>query len=198
MKQLIKLIPFIGILLIQLINGENVRDLVNSTKVTDFGVFGEFEDCPDDTLVIGFQLKVETRRPSRFDNTALNGITFFCGNPGTKESVLNATSSEGRFGSYRDAQYCPTYAVGFRLKSQSYQGAFTDDVAAVNLKLICADGTEIEGYDEDDNVYPDAKYSEPLRCKEGKAICGLQTQVEGYQFFRKDHSFYKKSYYLIH
>lgn len=159
--------------------------ILESPRVTNFGTPGREEFCRRGEVVKGFLLKVEPRRP-RVDNTALNGIVFFCGKPTNKmeDNPWYLTSKQGRFGMYGPTLNCSTYAIGFRLKSQAYQGAFRDDVAATNLKLICADGVELEGYQHDDE-YRDAEYTQGQLCLPGRAICGLQTQVEDYSRLSK-------------
>jgi len=129
---------------------------------------------------------VEPYRP-RIDNTALNGIAFFCGKALglLEDDPMYISSKQGRFGSFGPIFNCSTYAVGFSLKSQAYRGSWRDDVAAANLKLICADGEELEGYEEDYD-YADAEYTQVQRCPTGRAICGIQTQVEEYQRFGKE------------
>jgi len=162
-----------------------LRSIISSPRLTDWGTEGPFAICPAGKVVKGFTLKIEPRK-RRFDNTALNGIVFLCGKPQASmgNSPTYISSIEGPFGTYGPLLNCSSYAVGFQLKSQEHQGPFRDDVAATNLKLICADGEELEGYSEDEE-YPDTAYTEPQLCPPGRAICGIQTQVEEYQRLSK-------------
>ncbi len=160
--------------------------ILESPRVTNWGEWGKFEKCSPGFLVTGFQLKVETKSNNN-DNTALNGIRMSCGMPYRPDYIDmgRMTSSYGRYGTPREWVYCEGYAVGFQMKSQKPQGRNGDDVAAINLKVICDDGEEIEGYDENEDYYKDSAYSEPMRCPESTAVCGLQTQVEGPRWLGK-------------
>ena len=159
-------------------------EVLTSPKVTDFGRWGRFENCSNGLFVSGFQLKVEDYQ-RRTDNTALNMVLFHCGG-GIFKSLQNITSSIGSFGTEKESFFCNSYAIGFQLKSQEYQGRNRDDVAAINFKLICADGKEIEGYQETNREqYSNSSYTAQRVCKPGKAICGLQTQVERRQLLGK-------------
>lgn len=162
----------------------NADHILQSPLVTNFGHWGEFENCTDGLLVTGFQLKVEAHR-RRPDNTAVNAIKMFCGNIIFK-SVQDISSFRGPFGRYQKPQYCTTYAEGFQLMSQTYQGRNKDDVAAVNFKLLCADGQELEGFREPSgHVYRSSAYTQAQMCEPGQGICGIQTQVEYHQGFGK-------------
>lgn len=154
------------------------RNILESPKLTDFGFWGPFENCTDGNIVTGFQLKMEEfGRP--FDDTALNGVRFFCGS-----HQENITSSVGLYGEWGNPYFCSEYAIGFQLKSQKYQGPQDDDVAATNMKLICALGESIEGYEySEQQIYAENEYTGVQICPLGMALCGLQTQQEFPQAF---------------
>jgi hypothetical protein len=155
-------------------------DILESPQVTNFGQYGPFENCSDGFLVTGFQLKMEAYR-RRLDNTALNAVRFFCGNMIFK-SLENISSYRGVYGTYQTPKYCSTYAIGFQLMSQTYQGRRRDDVAATNFRIICADGIEIDGYNETSGYeYNNSSYTEARVCSLGQGLCGIQTQVEAPQ-----------------
>ncbi|CAG7834836.1 unnamed protein product [Allacma fusca] len=128
---------------------------------------------------------------STVDDTALNGIMLYCGQLGLEfKGRTPITSKVGPFGEWEKLINCPTpmsYAVGFELRSQKYQGTDTDDSAAINMKLYCSDGNVFEGYPESRN-YRNARYTGPQMCSAGKGICGIQTEVEAYQFLGDDTS----------
>ncbi|CAL8099614.1 unnamed protein product [Orchesella dallaii] len=162
--------------------------LVESPAVTNWGDWGKLQTCRTGFLVTGFQLKVEVQAENN-DNTALNSVRFICGVPFReqyKEMEL-ITSSYGPWGSTGEKIFCGGYAVGFQLKSQNQQGK-DDDVAAINLKMICENGTVHEGYDESEDFYLESVYTETMRCPEKHAVCGLQTQVESRQLLGDDTS----------
>jgi len=158
---------------------------VESPKVTNWGDWGKLQRCRPGFLVTGFQVKVETKAENN-DNTALNGVRFACGVPHREEyqEMELITSSYGRWGSVREKAFCKGYAVGFQLKSQKPQGR-KDDVAAINLKMICDDEEVYEGYNENENFYSDSDYTSPMMCPEKTAVCGLQTQVEPPRWYGK-------------
>lgn len=167
--------------------------ILETPQVTNWGEWGKFEKCHPGLLVTGFQLKVETKTDNN-DNTAVNGVRFSCGMPYHLDYIEmdTITSSYGRYGYAREKVFCEGYATGFQMKSQKPQGRNKDDVAAVNLKIICDDGIQLEGYDEKGDYYPDAEYSEPIECPEGMGVCGLQTQVEPTGWFRKKNYWFGK------
>lgn len=168
-------------LLFGVVSARDTRELIEavmeSPRVTNWGRWGRPERCTPGLLVTGFQLKVHTKRPNQ-DNTAMNGVRFSCGAPYYPEyqDMELITSAYERNGRARERKFCEGYATGFQLKSQGDQER-GDDAAAVNMKLICDDGTEIEGYDEQEE-YDNATYTEKQMCPDNTAICGLQTQVE--------------------
>jgi len=155
---------------------DQTNEVLESPKVTNFGDWTTFHNCSPGYLVTGYQLKVE-EYSRRFDNTALNGIRFFCGNS-IFRNIQNLTAA-GYYGAPTGRYYCNTYAKGFQMKSQSYQGRSRDDVAAINLRLICADNTTIEAYNErNPDTYKNSSFTAPQICPLDMGICGLQAQIE--------------------
>ncbi|CAG7827824.1 unnamed protein product [Allacma fusca] len=160
---------------------------LESPQITDFGTWGEPTYCPPGEVVTGFQLKVEPK--NSVDDTALNGVRFYCGTPGgSNEDRQNITSKVGHFGNWGRVFDCPTYAVGFELQSHEYQGPRGDDTAANNMKLHCAGGGAMEGFHDNGHTYVNSRYTDPQMCPTGKGICAIQTQVERYQLFGDDTS----------
>ena len=167
-------------------NASEIGFQLESPQITDFGSWGEPDYCRPGQIVTGFQLKVEPKHS--IDDTALNGIRFFCGTPGGSEDErTNITSKVGYFGNWGKIFNCSTYAVGFELQSQEYQGPRTDDIAANNFKLYCADGVAYEGYNDNGHTFTNSVYTGPQMCSLGQGLCGIQTQVERYQVFGKLH-----------
>lgn len=162
--------------------------ILENPQVTNWGDWARsMETCSAGLLVTGFQLKMEEKVDNQ-DNTAINGIRFMCGAP-FRPGFVNMqqiTSNYGRYGKAIEREFCDDfgYAIGFQMKSQKYQGR-GDDVAAANMKLICFDGTELEGYDEQGDFFPESEYTEMQMCPEKMALCGLQTQVESPQWWGK-------------
>jgi hypothetical protein len=150
--------------------------ILENPIVTKAGLWGKLENCTDGFYVTGYQLRVEAYNLYT-DNTALNGIRFFCGGPIFRK--VENISVSGSFGSPTESKFCPTYATGFQLKSQKYQGITRDDAGAINMKLICEDKTVLEAYEEKNpNIYKNSAYTERRECEAGYALCGLQAQIE--------------------
>ena len=125
------------------------------------------------------------------DDTALNGIRFFCGQSPKQSPVWeNVTSTISPFGKWGHILNCtaPFYAVGFDLEVQTPQGQVKDDVGATNMKLVCGDGRRLEGYyyNGDDHLYKNVSYVGEQFCPGGYALCGIRTKVEPFQFVGDD------------
>jgi len=157
--------------------------LLESPKLTNFGDWGRYENCSYGLLVKGYVLTIEYHYDNKRDNSALNSAKFFCGNP-IANRIEDLTSARGPFGEegeFMEPQFCPplTYVSGFQLLSQPDQGSDADDVAAINLRLFCTDGTVLPGYSV--NQYNDALHTDKRHCPSGFGVCGLQTQVQPHQ-----------------
>ncbi|ODM97349.1 Vitelline membrane outer layer protein 1 [Orchesella cincta] len=154
-------------------------EFLSSPRVTDWGDWGDFEYCPEDTFVVGMRLKTEADTGPQCDNTALNGIRFMCGIVGESQKMLYSPerqiqSFEGNWGRWGAIYECPrSYAVGFQLRSESGRGG-NDDTAANNLRIFCSNSIEfLEG-----NGLSRGDWTETQRCPFGWAICGMRTQIE--------------------
>lgn len=160
--------------------------VLQSPIVTNWGRWGSWAHCSmTHSYVTGFQLRVESKGEG-IDNTAVNGISLSCGIAENKE-VERVISAKGPWGTGRTRMFCATGpAIGFQLKVQKSQGRSIDDAATVNVKMICANGQILEGFDEQGDEYVDTVWSDPVQCPENMAICGMQTQVEPIQFLGKN------------
>jgi len=209
MELFVKLICFLNIIVVafgqEIPEGENV---IASDNVTNFGTWGLWDSCTDKKTVTAFQLKVEPKN-SLIDDTGLNGIRLFCGRKptttttttvppdtvvvnGSSEPIWeNVTSSVGIFGYWGEVFSCRTYAIGFDLEVVPPRGNYRDDKGATNMKLICADGNRIEGFQDNGNEhkFDGAIYTGAQTCGTGYGLCGIQTQVEEYQVVGKHYQF---------
>jgi len=89
-------------------------------------------------------------------------------------------SSEGRFGEWRAFRKCPQNGVivGFQLRSMSKQGS-ADDTSATDINFFCDSDVglvELPG----DGVAIGVWTAEQM-CPVGYGVCGIRTQVEGWQ-----------------
>ncbi|CAG7785485.1 unnamed protein product [Allacma fusca] len=161
---------------------------IESTEITNWGKWFEYNECPLGSFVYGFQLKVETTMNDISDDTGLNGIFLLCSTPAARRFTYeffgpyaptppsNAISSRvGNFGEYRNVWQCAggSFAIGLELRSQEPQGIFWDDTAANNLRIHCNRGKILEGDGEELG-----EWSGAALCPHGYIICGIQTQIE--------------------
>src|SRR5579863_7129524 len=91
-------------------------ELITSPPITDWGKWGNLERCPPSTFAQGFQVISETWIGPFFDDTALNGIILFCGDP-LEPSTPSISSSIGSWGKPRNLFRCAPgdYITGFAL-----------------------------------------------------------------------------------
>ena len=149
--------------------------IISLPQYTIFGGWGEWEYCPSNEFVNAFQLKVEPQQGEFIDDTALNGIKFYCGKIGEEFNSSNSiTSKVGHWGNWGHIFKCLdlSIATGLQLRSERRQGIF-DDTAANNLKMYCLDGIRHEG---DGTLW--GRWSPLMTCPKKTAICGFRTQVE--------------------
>lgn len=152
---------------------------ITSPPITDWGEWGSFTRCPSGTYVQGFQLKTQSFQGPFTDDTAVNALRLFCGDPfNTSTPVI--TSQQGDLGSWGSTYSCyPGYINGFQLRVEPYLGN-SDDTATNNLRAFCSNGPDPNYYVEGDGLNF-GTWGEVRRCFTDQAICGLQTQVEACQ-----------------
>jgi len=121
------------------------------------------------------QLKTEAYRGVFADDTALNGIKFYCSEVGFRNQNVSIGSGVNHRGSFGKDSFCEGVATGFQLRSEAYQTVFADDTAANNLRLFCNDRRD-GGIESDGLGFGD--WTAPQECFSKQAICGIQTQVE--------------------
>ncbi|CAG7824492.1 unnamed protein product [Allacma fusca] len=163
--------------------------LIASPRITDFGEWGQYEECPPGMFVYGFQMKVEPfQGQAWYDDTALNAIYLLCVPPAYRRDTYEflsqdpstrafakISSLEGDRGYFRAVWECPHgfFAKGFELKSAKARGWAYDDTAANNMKLLCTNGLLMEGDGEKDGNWTGLQ-----TCPRTLLVCGIQTQVE--------------------
>ena len=93
---------------------------ISSELVTNWGTWGNYEDCPWDEFVNG--LKVKSEGPQgEGDDTALNGIRLFCSPRGSDSRGNDIQSKVGSFGDWGSAITCNggSKVIGFQLRSEA-------------------------------------------------------------------------------
>ncbi|XP_072518666.1 vitelline membrane outer layer protein 1-like [Salminus brasiliensis] len=162
--------------------------LISVSNGQVWGTWGNLEMCPLGTYATGFSLKVESNQGFWGDDTALNGIALRCTAPRTpSSSTINYStvqSNSGSWGQWTQNKWCTSgQLVAFQLQVQSYQGVFSDDTAANNIRFRCSGGSTWEG-----DGMPWGSWGYWSSTCAGKGICGIQTRVEGPQGIFDDSS----------
>ncbi|ODM92212.1 Vitelline membrane outer layer protein 1 [Orchesella cincta] len=149
---------------------------ITSPPVTNWGLWGTFQRCPFGSYAQGFQLKTEPYQGLFTDDTALNSVKLFCGDPFRPDTAV-ITSTEGQFGSWGNIYSCfPGYLNGFQLRVEEYQGN-SDDTATNNARFYCSNLPNPNDYVEGDGLSY-GSWSQEQRCYSSQYICAIQTQVE--------------------
>lgn len=170
--------PVIISVFVGLIAFTNAHYYIESPQVTNWGNWGNPEQCPPDTYAQAFQLKTDSYKGRWEDDTGINGIRVYCGNP-SNISTRYITSSMGQFGNWGSLFNCyPGVLTGFQLQVQGPQESYDDDTATNNVRFYCSNSGG-SGYMEGDGLHF-GSWTEARHCNRGDAVCGLQTQVEPY------------------
>lgn len=147
---------------------------ITSPPVTDWGTWGQFQKCPLGTRAQGFQLLTQRFQGPLTDDTALNGVRLYCGDP-FNQSTHAITSKIGDFGNWGSTYSCfPGNINGFQLRVEPYLGS-GDDTATNNMRVFCSG--DPNNYVEGDGL-GFGLWGESRRCFSDQGVCGLQTQVE--------------------
>ena len=104
---------------------------------TSWGSWKKWEYCPNNGRVVAFKLRVDPYK-TKGDNTGLNAIKLLC-----EQDEQTVKSNAGWYGDWTQWKYCPEgeWMVGGQLKSFTSFG--TEDIAAVNFKMMCSGGGKI-------------------------------------------------------
>jgi hypothetical protein len=166
-----------------LINAFVYATELESPSPTNWGEWQAYEHCPEGTFAFGMQLKTEESQGAFTDDTALNGLKFFCGQihdqeiMGTNatEIIPSAISSKSHgWGSWgKTFNFTQNkIAVGFQMRNEASGGWLVDDTAANNMRLISNGGNVLEG---DGMAWGD--WTARTYCPTKMAFCGLSTQI---------------------
>ncbi|CAL8129055.1 unnamed protein product [Orchesella dallaii] len=150
----------------------------NLSPRNNWGNWGRFQRCPFGSYAQGFQLKTEPYQGLFTDDTALNSVKLFCGDPYRPDTAV-LTSTEGPWGEWGSVFSCyPGFLNGFQLRVEEYQGS-GDDTATNNVRFFCTSLPNPSDYVEGDGLTY-GSWSQAQHCYSNQVICGLQTQIEPY------------------
>lgn len=163
------------VLLGQNVIAENLN--ITSPPVTDWGEWGVFQKCPEESRAQGFQLKTEEYQGMLVDDSALNGVRLFCGDP-FNDTTPSITSSVGDNGNWGTVYSCyPGNIVGFQLRVEPFERS-GDETATNNMRVFCSQYEDESRFIEGDGLNEFGEWGETMRCAENQGVCGIQTQVE--------------------
>ncbi|XP_054830424.1 vitelline membrane outer layer protein 1-like [Eublepharis macularius] len=90
------------------------------------------------------------------------------------QKLILRVPNGARWGKWRDFQFCyKSYAKGFSLKVQPYQGFFFDDTSLNGIRLHCSDGSMITS-----TVGPDGTWSKAKTCKKSGHLTSFSLRVQ--------------------
>lgn len=158
----------------------DVKTWLQSPIVTNWGKWGRGELCPAKTFVGAIELKDEEYQ-ERGDDTALNGVNLLCINMNNGKEQKWISDKVASFGIWRGRKSCYNgLATGFIFKSEPYQRG-GDDTAAVDMALICTSSNGSKTQLIGSGLHGWGRWTQTQHCPPNTAICGIKTQVEGYQ-----------------
>ncbi|XP_062984794.1 vitelline membrane outer layer protein 1 homolog [Elgaria multicarinata webbii] len=105
------------------------------SKSGQFGHWSGIRWCPQNGVLLSFQLKVEPDQGPILDDTAANNIKFRCSNG------LPLEETGGLFGDYSEwSKPCPKGGIcGIQTKQELYQGIMTDDTSLNDVRFFCCE-----------------------------------------------------------
>ncbi|CAL8129050.1 unnamed protein product [Orchesella dallaii] len=152
---------------------------ITSPPVTNWGIWGPFQRCPFGSYAQGFQLTTESFYGPFADDTALNSIKLFCGDPFRPDTAV-ITSTVSPWGEEGNIYSCyPGFLNGFQLRVEENQGS-GDDTATNNVRFYCTNLPTPNDYVEGDGL-AFGSWGQVQHCYSNQVVCGIQTQVEPYQ-----------------
>lgn len=167
------------------------RLIIRSTGSTSWGTWQKkWSDCPQNTIIVGFALKIEPSIGGG-DDTSVNSVIAYCGNISERD-VEKLTIIEGKSGSWGKVSspaFCPESmaAYGYKIGFEPSQGGGDDtglNALAINCKKVNEwripnNWIEIEGPFS-------KKETTPAYCPGKTFISGLLTKIEASQGNKDD------------
>jgi len=170
----------------------NYEDVLTYTgKLGDWASEPTF--CPSGSFVYGFRVRTDSSQDDG-DYTALNDIELFCRKPGSLSVTKMIKSSHMNLGDWGNETFCPSTnnpIVGFKVRDESppFVGAAGEYSALNSIDMYCSQFSEVlqrfGGYvkDQELSTHPGiwGDWMPRQFCPKGKAVNGIQTQVQTYQ-----------------
>lgn len=149
---------------------------IQSEFITNWGSWNDPEYCPPNSFAIGFNVKIDSS-----GSTGLNAIKLICND--NLNTVIQ--SGEGQFGDWDSYSNCSGIKrlVGFRFKVEPVQSMYENDSSANGIQMFCEGNSTLvlsEG--------PEGNWGEDKYCPGNQIICGVQSQIEPYQYYSDDTS----------
>jgi len=150
------------------------QEIITSPPATNWGTWGAFERCPNNTFVKAFQLKTEPWKGPLIDDTAGNAIRLYCGDP-LNPNTTTVMSSEGSWGKWGSTFSCGDNGViyGFQLRVE--HNGIDDETATNNIRMFCTNVPD--NFLEGDGL-AFGRWEAERRCSVSQGLCGIQTQVQ--------------------
>lgn len=125
--------------------------VLEAPSPTNWGDWGRYENCPESNFISGMQLKTESSQGAFSDDTALNGVKFFCHHFQAEEELSSfqqtsynssiitpITSDFHNWGSWGSEYHCGEFemATGFQMRFEPSQTIFSDDTAGMSQTIF--------------------------------------------------------------
>jgi len=156
------------------VSGQDV--IIENPILTYWGDWHEWHNCSEGQYVHGMKLMTHEYQTPLYDDTALNGIRFYCGEAGWSSIDEYVQSGIGDYGVFQLDFLCPIgqFMTGFQMRSEESQNLL-DDTAGNNLRMFC--NGEVNAYIQGDGLDVGV-WTSARHCPTGSAICGISTQIE--------------------
>jgi len=165
--------------------------VIESPHETNWGAWHSWSRCRFGTYAQALQVKTEPYQGagSYDDDTATNGIRFYCGNP-YNASTPYISSGVQEWGAWGNIYACRSddrpvapdgYITGFQLRVEPTL-PIGDDTATNNVRIFCSyPSLGISEQMKEADGLNFGSWTSERKCNSNQAICAVQTQLEAYQ-----------------
>jgi len=164
----------LGCVLLSSISGQDI--ILENPILTYWGDWYEWQNCSEGQYIHGMRLMTHEYQTILYDDTALNGIRLYCGEPGWSSIDEHVQSGIGDYGTFQLNFMCPIggFMTGFQMNSEEAQNLL-DDTAGNNIRMFC--NGETSAYIQGDGLEI-GTWTAARHCPAGAALCGISTQIE--------------------